>query len=299
MKQLLLFMSMVFLFLGTSCQNKELIAEGELTAITENTATIDGVSYPVENGTTDFFFKDKIKADGSHAFIYKSGGKLHVSRLNQNNISDFSSFPLGWSITFFFQTILFCGLSLYLSCNSIKKLDDNDKGMLTFLNCLVIVPVCFFILSKAFPKSTEEFSTRYEVNFIDYGTLTNLTDESKTINGRTWISYKDYPANSSRELFQVGSKYAVIKIDGALNFYKTDDVVTLKRELAYARLHPQNLVFECLIVFFSLGGLFWTLWINSETFRTTLSRIFHKKKNKPESELSHNDRYGHGYVIKE
>ena len=299
MKNLLLFMSMVFLFLCSSCQKTEIITDGELTALSETSATIDGVSYPVENGTTDFFFKDEIKADGGHAFIYKSDGKLHVSKLNQNNISAFSTFPLGWSITLFFQTILFFGLSIYLLCNSIKKLDDNDKGMLTFLNCLVIVPVCFFILSKAFPKSTEEFSTRYEINFIDYGTLTNLTDESITINDRTWKVYKKYPTNSYRELFQVGSKYAIIKIEGTLNFYKTDDIITLKKELAYVRLHPQNLFFEGLIVFFGLGGLFWILWINSETFRTTLSRVFRKKKNKLESELSHNDRYGHGYIIEE
>ena len=57
MSKLLFFLSAIFLLLCTSCQEKTLVAEGKLTQLSETSATIDGITYNVENGTTDYLLR--------------------------------------------------------------------------------------------------------------------------------------------------------------------------------------------------------------------------------------------------
>lgn len=296
MKRLLLFLlSMVFLSILNSCQEPQLITGGKLSKISETSATIDDISYTVENGTTDFFFKDKIEADGKNAFIYRSDGKLHVSKLNQKNISDFTGLKGGWCFIIFCQALLSLIISIVLLCCSVQKLLYEDRAICKIFCIIIFLPILGLILSKTYPKTCRDLATRYDTNLVDYGTLTDISNKNKTINERKWFSSKNNPQNAPQEPLQIGTNYAVLRINGEINFYKSDDIIAIKKEIAYTKLYTKLLFGEYLIIILSLYGIVLLFFLNHKIRWEKIKSLFHTKKKKMKGELNDDDRQGHGH----
>lgn len=306
MNKLLVFLSAIFLLLCTSCSKKVSIAEGNLTEVSESSVTIDGIPYQVENGTTDCFSGEKIVADGKNAYIYKINGKLAVSRFDPLYLNDFVSSHWGWKLIVTLQFVLLA--FAFVTANFVKsykkKLEANKKissyeedyykeKRVIFIGVAVLsfLPFLFFVLGKIFPDNFTCCQHKAIVQFIDYGTLTQQDGTTKTINGVDRVIAQRYTNNKTPELFKVGSNYACVSSDGIVYFYRTDDVIALKKVIAYVNSHDQVFFSEIATVVFGLSAIGLLLWVFPSLFEVFMGTT---KKREMHGEIEENERYGHG-----
>lgn len=300
MKKLLFFLSAIFLLLCTSCQEKNLVAEGRLTELSETSATIDGITYNVENGTTDYLFGDKITADGKNASIYKDDGKLYVSKLNQEHLNDFAGAKDGWKVIGFLL-VVFTIFSLAFLLVSNHKYGDREIIFTvgTILGSLIILPMMFLLLEKAFPRAFGFVEPKAYTKLLVYGELTHKDDILHTINGVNWKIVQSYIDNSLNETFQIGCNYALIDVGGDLYVYRTDDVEQIKKELAYVNNHDIGLPVEVMSYIAGALGILVLAFTYYPIWEPKLRdwRRRNKKTKKLCAEISDDDTSGYGSML--
>lgn len=293
MNKLLVFLSAIFLLLCTSCQEKNLVAEGKLTQLSETSATIDGITYNVENGTTDYLFGDKMTADGKNASIYKDDGKLYVSKLNQEHLNDFAGANLGWRVIAGVSGILAL-FSLFFVLMTDHKRGDREIifNMGTILGGLMVLPMMFLLLEKAFPRAFRFVEPKAYAKVLVYGELTHKDGILHTIDGTNWEIRQSF-------VVRVGATYALIDVGGYMFVYRTDDVEQIKKELAYANTHDTLLPAEVMLYIAGVFGIFvlcftyYPIW--EPKLRAWLRR--NKKTKKLFAEISDDDTSGYGSML--
>ena len=305
MKKLLFFLSAIFLLLCTSCQEKNLVAEGKLTQLSETSATIDGITYNVENGTTDYLFGDKMTADGKNASIYKDDGKLYVSKLNQEHlndfaVNDFAGANLGWRVIAGVSGILAL-FSLFFVLMTDHKRGDREIifNMGTILGGLMVLPMMFLLLEKAFPRAFGFVEPKAYTKLLVYGELTHKDGILHTINGVSWKIRQSYIDNSLNETFQIGCNYALIDVGGDLYVYRTDDVEQIKKELAYVNSHDTLLPVEVMSYIAGALGILVLAFTYYPIWEPKLRawRRRNKKTKKLCAEISDDDTSGYGSML--
>ena len=300
MSKLLFFLSAIFLLLCTSCQEKNLVAEGKLTQLSETSATIDGITYNVENGTTDYLFGDKMTADGKNASIYKDDGKLYVSKLNQEHLNDFAGANLGWRVIAGVSGILAL-FSLFFVLMTDHKRGDREIifNMGTFLGGLMVLPMMFLLLEKAFPRAFRFVEPKAYAKVLVYGELTHKDGVIHTIDGTNWEIGQSFVDNSLNERIQVGATYALIDVGDFMYVYRTDNIEQIKKELAYANTHDTLLPAEVMLYIAGVFGIFvlcftyYPIW--EPKLRAWLRR--NKKTKKLCAEISDDDTSGYGSML--
>ena len=300
MNKLLVFLSTIFLLLCTSCQEKNLVAEGKLTQLSETSATIDGITYNVENGTTDYLFGDKITADGKNAYIYMDNGKLYVSKLNQENLNDFADENIRKREFCCMLAVCLISSVLFLLVAEYKYGDRNIVFTVgNILGSLMVLLMMFFLLKKEFPRTFRFVEPKAYAKVLVYGELTHKDGILHTINGTTWEIRQSFVDNSLNEQIRVGATYALVDAGGNLYVYRTDDVEQIKKELAYANTHDTELPAE--EIFYIVGGVgilvlaftYNPIW--EPKLRAWLRR--NKKTKKLFAEISDDDTSGYGSML--
>ena len=290
MKRLLFLFSMVFLFLCTACQDKELIAEGKLTAITENTATIDETIYQTANGTTDFLLGDKIVIDGEKGYIYAQDQKLYVSKLNEDTVFD-NSLKDGYEMGIGVQLVFL----IFIIITSLGSLDEEDYIILTWLNGLMIIPTIFLIIGLCFPGSCFNPRNSEPLKILAYGTLTDKTDKTKTIKGVTWKISSEYPENSNKKIDE-GKNYAVVQNGNDFALYEAESEKQIHREIAYINQHNKMRAEEIVIIILGILGTIYLCGLYFKQVNRFFRNCFKQKKKTREMRGEVNDdRQGHGH----
>ena len=294
MKRLLFLFSMVFLFLCTACQDKELIAEGKLTAITENTATIGKTIYQTANGTTDFLLGDKIVIDGEKGYIYAQDKKLYVSKLNEEKVSFGHHLKIGYQIGLLIQ-IAVMGFILLMSLLNIGEgLDEFDITVIKAACGIMVIPIIFLIIGLNYPNSCFYPRNSVPLKILTYGHLTNKTDKTKTIKGVTWKISDTYPENSNKKISE-GKNYAVVQNGNDFALYEAESEKQIRQEITYANRHNKTNGEEKAIIIlgaFGLITLFGLFWKDINRF---FGKCFKREKDSCEMYGEVNDdRQGYG-----
>ena len=295
MKRLLFLFSMVFLFLCTACQDKELIAEGKLTAITENTATIGETIYQTANGTTDFLLGDKIVIDGEKGYIYAQDQKLYVSKLNEEKVSFGHHLKIGYQIGLGIQAVLIIFV-IFISLMSIgnEGLDEIDTAVITTFSSIMVIPTIFLIIGLNYPNSCFYPRNSVPLKILAYGHLTNKTDKTKTIKGVTWKISSEYPENSNKKIGE-GKNYAVVQNGNDFALYEAESEKQIRQEITYANRHNKTNGEERAIIIlgaFGLIALFGLFWKDINRF---FGKCFKREKDSCEMyEEVNDDRQGYG-----
>ena len=187
MKRLLFLLSLVVTFVFTSCQNKELTAQGELTAISKKSATINGLEYQTENGTTDFILGNEITVDGEEAYIYASGSNFYVSKAKKEDIKALNDDSSILALTIITVMVAFLGYIIKLLAEILRKQELNcriSREVNTLISCMValIFPTICLILGRSLPEKLGQLSfTTSNVELCDYGTLTQIENTTAII----------------------------------------------------------------------------------------------------------------------
>ena len=291
---LLLFMSMVFLFLCTACQDKELIAEGKLTAITENTATIGTTTYQTANGTTDFLLGDKIVIDGEKGYIYAQDKKLYVSKLNEEKVSFGHHLKIGYQIGLLIQIVVMGSILLMSLLNIGEGLDEIDTAFIKAACGIMVIPTIFLIIGLNYPNSCFYPRNSVPLKILAYGHLTNKTDKTKTIKGVTWKISDTYPENSNKKISE-GKNYAVVQNGNDFALYEAESEKQIRQEITYANRHNKTNGEEKAIIIlgaFGLITLFGLFWKDINRF---FGKCFKREKDSCEMyEEVNDDRQGYG-----
>ena len=294
MKRLLFLFSMVFLFLCTSCQDKELIAEGKLTAITENTATIGETIYQTANGTTDFLLGDKIVIDGEKGYIYAQDQKLYVSKLNEEKVSFGHHLKIGYQIGLLIQIVVMGSILLMSLLNIGEGLDEFDITVIKAACGIMVIPTIFLIIGLNYPNSCFYPRNSVPLKILTYGHLTNKTDKTKTIKGVTWKISDTYPENSNKKIGE-GKNYAVVQNGNDFALYEAESEKQIRQEITYANRHNKTNGEEKAIIIlgaFGLITLFGLFWKDINRF---FRKCFQREKASCEMyEEVNDDRQGYG-----
>ena len=299
MKQLLFLFSMVFLFLCTACQDKELIAEGKLTAISETSATVGNTTYQTANGTTDFLLGDKIVVNGEKGYIYAQDKKFYVSKLNEDKIDFSNYFKIGYGMAICVQIVLFVFV-IIVSLIGRDDFDEFDCSVLTWLNGVMIIPTIFLIIGLCFPSSCFYPRNSEPLKILTYGPLTDITDKAKTINGTTWKISGTNPENSNKEISK-GQNYAVIQNENNIALYEAESEKQIHREITYINQHNKMHAGEIMIIIFGIFGAIYLYGLYFKRVNGFLSQCFNlqislkwQKQSREMYEEVNDDRQGYG-----
>ena len=259
MKNLLLFLfSMVFLFLGSSCQEKELIAQGKLTSISENSATVDGLDYQTENGTNDFILGNKISVDGEQAFIYALGSNFYVSKANQADISTLDkTINIKILIGAMIFILLIIGQQLHITIDKQKRgfpLEEHKK-LIIGLIAIIFIPTFLLILGKVFPNDLGMLNiTKPQIKYYDFGQLTKIERNIKIVNNKVWriTSTRDFNTGTT---LKNNRNYAVIEINNTKHLFSASSSKQIQTEIEYIN-NKKKTIYEVIIYLicaFSIG----------------------------------------------
>ena len=258
MKQLLLFMSMVFLFLCSSCQEKELIAQGKLTSISENSATVDGLDYQTENGTNDFILGNKITVDGEQAFIYAVGSNFYVSKANQADISTLDK-TINIKILVVWMVFVLLVLVQLLRITIVKQkrgfpINENKKNIIALI-AIIFIPTFLLVLGKVFPNDLGMLNiTNPQIKYYDFGKLTKIERNIKIVNNKVWRITSTQDFNTGTTL-KNNRNYAVIEINNTKHLFSASSSKQIQTEIEYIN-NKKKTIYEIIIYLicaFSIG----------------------------------------------
>ena len=258
MKQLLLFMSMVFLFLCSSCQEKELIAQGKLTSISENSATVDGLDYQTENGTNDFILGNKITVDGEQAFIYALGSNFYVSKANQADISTLDK-TINIKILVVWMVFVLLVLVQLLRITIVKQkrgfpINENKKNIIALI-AIIFIPTFLLVLGKVFPNDLGMLNiTNPQIKYYDFGKLTKIYRNIKFVNNKVWRLTSTNYFNTGTTL-KNNRNYAVIEINNTKHLFSASSSKQIQTEIEYIN-NKKKTIYEVIIYLicaFSIG----------------------------------------------
>lgn len=303
MKQLLLFMSMVFLFLGTSCQDISLISQGELKEVNEKSATVGNTTYQTANGTTDFLLDEKLTVNGETAYVYADGNKIYVSKLNleKRTIDNIK----GIYIVYFIFLMFVC--ALLLASIVIYFTEGGDIKKFCLITTIVsTIPLILLILGRNYPEKFPQLAPFVPRTYLDFGVLTDKTKNSVTINGTTWNISKNYPNNSKNRIEQ-GKTYAIASSNGRLFIYETDNAKKIQRDIAYGQKHLKDCNSGDVTIIISLNiiNLILLIILYIPEIDLMIRSLFKprnllkRRKNKAYNEISDDERNGYGGMRKE
>lgn len=301
MKQLLLFMSMIFLLI--SCQDISLISQGELREVNEKSATVGNLTYQTANGTTDFLLDEKLIVNGETAYVYADGNKIYVSKLNlkertaENTKGIYIAY---WILLMFVCAILFASIIVYFT-------EGGDIRKFCLIATIVSTfPLILLILGWNYPEKFPQLTPFVPRTYLDFGVLTDKTKNSVTINGTTWNISKNHPNNSKNRIEQ-GKTYAIASSNGKLLIYETDDAKKIQRDIAYSQKNPQNcntgdvtiIISLCIINLILLIILY--IQEIGQMIRSLFKprNLLKRRKNKAYNEISDDERNGYGGMRKE
>lgn len=279
MKKLLFWMmSMMFLF--TSCENYEIVDHGELTAINEKSAQINGINYCTENGTTDFILGNKITVDKEPAYIYMKDENFYVSKAVQDDINALESKrTTNVNSALVLQGIfLLLGIMVLIPAH-VNKREDNLKTVkiIGAAACgLAFIPGTYLFLGKCFPEALSDLNfTQQHIEFMDYGELTKIQSKTKTINSNAWSISSDKAINTQEKLARF-KKYSVISINGKKELFEGRNPKVLRAEIHYINqkdYSTQEVIIALLSLIGFSGGLYFLTIDKKKRIRSRSSGI--------------------------
>ena len=301
MKQLLLFMSMIFLLI--SCQDISLISQGELKEVNEKSATVGNTTYQTANGTTDFLLDEKLIVNGETAYVYADGNKIYVSKLNleKRTIDNIK----GIYIVYFIFLMFVC--ALLLASIVIYFTEGGDIKKFCLITTIVsTIPLILLILGRNYPEKFPKLAPFVPRTYLDFGVLTDKTKNSVTINGTTWNISKNYPNNSKNRIEQ-GKTYAIASSNGRLFIYETDNAKKIQRDIAYGQKHLKdcNSGDVTIIISLNIVNLILLIILYIPEIDLMIRSLFKprnllkRRKNKAYNEISDDERNGYGGMRKE
>ena len=259
MKKLLFLLSLVVTFVFTSCQNHEVVAKGELTAISEKSATINGLEYQTQNGTKDFILDNEITVDGEEAYIYASGSNFYVSKTKKEDIKALNDDSSILALTIITVMVAFLGYIIKLLAEILRKQELNcriSREVNTLILCIILIsiPTILLLLNRSFPEKLGQLSfTSSNVELCDYGTLTQIENTTAIINNKVWkLGYKK--SLNTLEAPQINKTYAVIE-KGLLRYlFETNSVKRLQTEIDFIK-NKQGVIYEIIIYILTCSGI--------------------------------------------
>lgn len=259
MKKLLFLLSLVISFVFTSCQNNEVVAKGELTAISKKSATINGLEYQTQNGTKDFILDNEITVDGEEAYIYASGSNFYVSKAKKEDIKALNDDSSILALTIITVMVAFLGYIIKLLAEILRKQELNcriSREVNTLISCMValIFPTICLILGRSLPEKLGQLSfTTSNVELCDYGTLSKFENNTAIINNKVWkISYQK--SLNTLEAPKINKTYAVIEKDHLRYLFETNSVKQLQTEIDFIK-NKQGVIYEIIIYILTCSGV--------------------------------------------
>lgn len=259
MKKLLFLLSLVISFVFTSCQNNEVVAKGELTAISKKSATINGLEYQTQNGTTDFILDNEITVDGEEAYIYASGSNFYVSKAKKEDIKALNDDSSILALTIITVMVAFLGYIIKLLAEILRKQELNcriSREVNTLISCMValIFPTICLILGRSLPEKLGQLSfTSSNVELCDYGTLSKFENNTAIINNKVW-KINQTTALNTKKAPQINKTYAVIEKDHLRNLFETNSVKQLQTEINFIK-NKQGVIYEIIIYILTCSGV--------------------------------------------
>lgn len=259
MKKLLFLLSLVVTFVFTSCQNKELTAQGELTAISKKSATINGLEYQTENGTTDFILDNEITVDGEEAYIYASGSNFYVSKAKQRDIESLTEGDTFMSLLVITILVILFGRIIYNLAERERKQKisadyKSENYQLILCIILISIPTILLLLNRSFPEKLGKLSfTSSNVELCDYGTLTQIENTTAIINNKVWKINQTTALNTKKAL-QINNTYAVIEKNHRRYLFETNSVKQLQTEIDFIK-NKKGIIYEIIIYILTCSGV--------------------------------------------
>lgn len=259
MKKLLFLLSLVISFVFTSCQNHEVVAKGELTAISEKSATINGLEYQTQNGTTDFILDNEITVDGEEAYIYASGSNFHVSKAKKEDIKALNDDSSILALTIITGMVALLGYMITLLAEILRKQELNcriSREVNSLILCMMalIFPTICLILGRSFPEKLGQLSfTTSNVELCDYGTLSKFENNTAIINNKVWKINQTTALNTKKAL-QINNTYAVIEKNHRRYLFETNSVKQLQTEINFIK-NKQGVIYEIIIYILTCSGV--------------------------------------------
>lgn len=286
MKNLLfLICSVIFVLSSCNAGNNEPIAEGNLTEISATSATIDGNVYHIDSNK-DFILEEPLICNGEKVFVYASGDKLFVSKINKQNIGTIKSNSLILGLTFTYS-LFFAGIMTIcylITCRNGER-EVRGKRWLIY-GILSILPTVALLLGKSFPQKLGALNfTSFNVEFLDFGTLTDQTSGFITLNGKQWRILETTSLDEKK--LKISERYAIISINGEKKLAQASSSKQIKTEIEYIKKAQKNYSYiDYIIIFLNLLGLY-----------CTISIYFFRPKVKMESEITTDEKNGHSYQL--
>lgn len=259
MKQVLFLLSLVVTFVFTSCQNHEVVAKGELTAISEKSATINGLEYQTQNGTTDFILDNEITVDGEEAYIYASGSNFYVSKAKKEDIKALNDDSSILALTIITVMVALLGYIIKLLTEILRKQELNcriSREVNTLILCMValVFPTICLILGRSLPEKLGQLSfTTSNVELCDYGTLSKFENNIAIINNKVWKINQTTALNTKKAL-QINNTYAVIEKNHRRYLFETNSVKQLQTEIDFIK-NKQGVIYEIIIYILTCSGV--------------------------------------------
>lgn len=259
MKKLLFLLSLVISFVFTSCQNHEVVAKGELTAISKKSATINGLEYQTQNGTTDFILDNEITVDGEEAYIYASGSNFYVSKAKKEDIKALNDDSSILALTIITVMVALLGYIIKLLAEILRKQELNcriSREVNTLISCMValIFPTICLILGRSLPEKLGQLSfTSSNVELCDYGTLSKFENNTAIINNKVW-KINQTTALNTKKAPQINKTYAVIEKGHLRNLFETNSVKQLQTEINFIK-NKQGVIYEIIIYILTCSGV--------------------------------------------
>lgn len=283
MKKLLLLMCSV-IFVLSSCNevSNRPVAEGTLTEIGTTSATIDGKVYHIDSNV-DFILNTPLSCNGEKVFVYASGDKLFVSKINKQNIGTIKSDSLILGLTETYSLFLAGILTIcYLVICRHGAREIRGKRWLIY-GILSILPTITLLLGKSFPKLQALNFTSCNVEFLDFGKLISQDSSFITLNGKQWRILETTSLDEKK--LKISESYAIISINGEKKLAQASSSKQIKTEIEYINKTQKNYGWlDFTIIVLNLLGLYFSISI-----------YFFRPKVKMESEITTDEKNGHSY----
>lgn len=284
MKKLLLLMCSV-IFVLSSCNevSNRPVAEGTLTEIGTTSATIDGKVYHIDSNV-DFILNTPLSCNGEKVFVYASGDKLFVSKINKQNIGTIKSdsLILGFTVTYSLFLAGILTICYLVICRHGER-EIRGKRWLIY-GILSILPTITLLLGKSFPQKLGALNfTSCNVEFLDFGKLISQDSSFITLNGKQWRILETTSLDEKK--LKISESYAIISINGEKKLAQASSSKQIKTEIEYINKTQKNYGWlDFIIIVLNLLGLYFSISI-----------YFFRPKVKMESEITTDEKNGHSY----